>query len=447
MKVSTALETAVQHHGAGRLDEAEKLYDAVLGALPDHADALHLRGILACQQGALDHAADLIARAIAVNGGEADYHNSLGNVRQLQGDYRGAEASLRRALSLRPDYPQASINLGIALYGSGNAAEAVAMLHQGIARLPNHAQARAALGLIAFEAGDFVTAAAQMKIAASQEPRFAYGASCVFGDELTAWTDPAGVDALLAAAPDLSGEMPDAGRPGMVVTSACDHGYFRKYARPLAISLDRNAPGHDLHLHLFNPEPDFDTELAHLKSCLDNTRLTVSREAMPGADALYFSNMRFARLHQIMAACGRDLFSLDTDSLIRGPLDDLGSAVGDADLAFILRPEKAEIGHKILATSIYFTASPAARDFLAHVAGYILSCVRDKRLAWYLDQSVLYLVYRMMTRDGATLETAPLPTEYADSAFTADSAVWAAKGDRKTEPVFLAEAAKFTPKD
>lgn len=446
LNVSTALETAVRHHTAGRLDEAEQLYDAVLAALPDHADALHLRGILACQQGALDHAADLMVRAITVNGGEADYHNSLGNVRMLQGACRDAEANLRRALSLRPDYPEAQINLGLALYGAGRAEEAASLLQQGTARLPDHAQAHAALGLIAFEAGDFPEAASRLRAGAALGPRFAYGASCVFGDELAAWTDPAGLDALLAGAPELSGDLPAADRPGMVVISACDHGYFRTYGRPLACSLDRNAPGHDLHLHVFNPEPAFDDELADLRSCLDFTTLTVSLETMPGADAVYFSNMRFVRLHQIMAACGRDLFSLDADSLIRGPLDSLTAACDGADLAITLRPDKAEIGHKMLATSIYFAATGGGREFLARVAGYILSCVRDGRLAWYLDQSVLYLVHRMMAGAGTPLSLMPLAREFADSTFAPDSAVWAAKGDRKTEAVFAAEAAKFTPK-
>jgi len=446
MKVSTALETAVQHHTAGRLDEASLLYDAVLGALPDHADALHLRGILACQQGALDHAADLISHAIIVKCDEADYHNSLGNVRVLQGAYGDAGASLRRALSLRPDYPEASANLGIALYGDGQGSEAEAMLTRAISLAPQNAQVLAALGLIAFERGNFTEAADRLRAAASLGPRFAYGTSCIFGDELAAITDPDGIASRLPGAPELTGEFPAAGRPGMVVTSACDHGYFRKFGRALALSLDSNAPGHELHLHLFNPGPGFEDELADLTSCLDHTSLTVSFEVRPDADPVYFSNMRFVRLHQIMQSCGRDLFCLDTDSLIHGPLDGLTEATDGADLAVTLRPDKAEIGHKVLATSILFRATPGGREYLARVAGYILGCVSAGRLVWYLDQSVLYLVERLMQQAGNKFAVAPLPQSFADSEFAADSAVWAAKGERKTEAIFIAEAAKFTPK-
>lgn len=443
LKVSTALQTAVQHHSAGRLEDAEQLYDAVLGALPDHADALHLRGILACQQGALDHAADLLTRAVTVDGEEPDYYNSLGNVRILQGAYGDAAVVLGRALELNADHPEALVNIGVALYGEGRAEQAASHLQRSIALAPDNAQAWSALGLIAFEAGDFAGAATQLRTAAALGPRFAYGAACVFGDEFEAYTDPAAIDTLLATAPELGGEMPAPERAGMVVTSACDHGYFRNFGRALALSLDRNAPGHELHLHLFNPEPGFDEELAELKSRLGRTRLTVSRETMKGADPVYFSNMRFVRLYQIMRDTGRDLFSLDTDSLVRGSLDELVPAMAGADVALTQRPEKAEIGHKMLATSICFRATEGGLAYLGRVAAYILSCHRDRRLAWYIDQSALYLVHRMMERSGAPPALAQLPPGFADSDFSPDSAVWAAKGERKLDAAFVAEAARL----
>jgi len=43
--------TALQHHQAGRLNEAEPLYHQVVTALPRHADSLHLLGVIAHQNG------------------------------------------------------------------------------------------------------------------------------------------------------------------------------------------------------------------------------------------------------------------------------------------------------------------------------------------------------------------------------------------------------------
>ena len=47
-------------------------------SVPDHADALHLLGVLAFQTGHIGAAIDLIGRAIAINPAVAEYHSNLG---------------------------------------------------------------------------------------------------------------------------------------------------------------------------------------------------------------------------------------------------------------------------------------------------------------------------------------------------------------------------------
>ncbi len=448
MTVSGALEAAAQHHAAGRLGDAERLYDAVLAALPDHAEALHRRGVLAFQHGALDHAADLVRRAIAVDGNAPDLYNSLGNILLRQDDPRGAVECYRKSLAIAADDAVVQINLGIALYGVGELSAAAAALDEGVGRMPEHAQARAALGQIALDRGDDRAAACQLRAAALLDRRYAYGASCVLGDDLEAYTTADGMDEMLAAAPALEGEMParagtSSSGAGPVVMASCDHRYFRRFARSLAGSLDANAPGHDLHLHVFNPEPGFDVEVAALRARLGHTVLTVSRERRAGADPLYFSNMRLVRLYQIMSACGRTVLSLDADSLVRGPLNGLDGALAAADIAIPLRPELAEVGQKMLATTLVLRATPAALEYLRRVSCYILNCYHEDRLAWYLDQSVLYLVHRMMATRGGAPALAALPATYADSTLAPESSIWAAKGDRKTAPAFVSEAARY----
>ncbi|WP_148293982.1 tetratricopeptide repeat protein [Azospirillum sp. B4] len=56
MSLAQALSAAVAHHGAGRLDEAEALYTAILEQLPEQVDALHLRGVLTLQRAGNDAA-------------------------------------------------------------------------------------------------------------------------------------------------------------------------------------------------------------------------------------------------------------------------------------------------------------------------------------------------------------------------------------------------------
>ena len=69
---------ALQHHQAGRLDEAERLFRQVLAVNPRHADSLHLLGVIAYQTGRHDRAADLIRKAIAINPREASLQSNLG---------------------------------------------------------------------------------------------------------------------------------------------------------------------------------------------------------------------------------------------------------------------------------------------------------------------------------------------------------------------------------
>jgi prepilin-type N-terminal cleavage/methylation domain-containing protein len=61
------LDRALGLHRAGRLDEAEVLYRQILAREPEHAESLHLLGVIAHQGGHHEAAVDLIGRAIARN--------------------------------------------------------------------------------------------------------------------------------------------------------------------------------------------------------------------------------------------------------------------------------------------------------------------------------------------------------------------------------------------
>src|SRR3974390_1214800 len=109
--VARELANALQDHQTGRLAAAARRYESILAQLPDHADALHLLGVVALQQGRLQQAVELIGRAIAVNPAVADYHSNLAEACRLLGRLDDAVASGQAALRLRPDFPAAANNL------------------------------------------------------------------------------------------------------------------------------------------------------------------------------------------------------------------------------------------------------------------------------------------------------------------------------------------------
>ncbi len=111
MSVRQALESAVGHHKAGRLREAEQIYKEILRSRPKHADALHLLGVLASQTRNPALAVELIRKAIAVNARAPTYHHSLGVALGQCGRTDMAATSLLRALELDPDYTAAQDRL------------------------------------------------------------------------------------------------------------------------------------------------------------------------------------------------------------------------------------------------------------------------------------------------------------------------------------------------
>ena len=59
------LNMAVQHHQAGRLEEADGLYRLLLDVEPEHPDALHLSGLIRLARYLPGDAIAFIERAIA----------------------------------------------------------------------------------------------------------------------------------------------------------------------------------------------------------------------------------------------------------------------------------------------------------------------------------------------------------------------------------------------
>jgi tetratricopeptide (TPR) repeat protein len=142
-----ALAIAVQHHQAGDLQAAERIYKGILDIDPDHADALHLLGVVAFQSGDLDRAMQCICRAIKLNGTVAKFHCNLGNVFQAQRKLDEAVQSFRRALELDPQFAEAYLNLGSAFEAQGRIDEAVDAYRQALNLKPHQPEILTNLGL------------------------------------------------------------------------------------------------------------------------------------------------------------------------------------------------------------------------------------------------------------------------------------------------------------
>jgi tetratricopeptide (TPR) repeat protein len=171
--VAEFLAAGLNHQQAGRLTEAEVCYQRVLASQPDHADALHLLGVVAHQVRRHDLAVELIGQAIKRNGQNPIYLSNLGVVLKDQGKVDDAITAYRHAISLKPDYAEAHSNLGYALWEKGELDEAVAACLRAIRFNPNLAEAHSNLGIALRSQGKLDEAIAACRQAIRINPGFA----------------------------------------------------------------------------------------------------------------------------------------------------------------------------------------------------------------------------------------------------------------------------------
>jgi protein O-GlcNAc transferase len=151
--IEQTFAAAIAQHKAGRLVEADALYRQVLAQQPDHADVLHLAGVVAYQLGRLAEALERVGRAIALKPKAADFHCNQGMVQASLGRAEEAVASFQRALALKTDYPEAHFNLGMALKDLGRLEEAIAAFERAIELRAGFAEASANLGMTLLSSG------------------------------------------------------------------------------------------------------------------------------------------------------------------------------------------------------------------------------------------------------------------------------------------------------
>ncbi|HEV7665458.1 MAG TPA: tetratricopeptide repeat protein [Chloroflexota bacterium] len=151
----TLLERALEHHNAGRLADAERLYREILTSEPDHASALHLLGMIAFQTGHPEAAIDLVRQASSHSPNEALFHTNLAVVLRSLDRLEEALESAETAARLEPNGVTALLERGQALYAMGRSAEASATFETVLAREPDNAMAHLGIALAALIHGDF----------------------------------------------------------------------------------------------------------------------------------------------------------------------------------------------------------------------------------------------------------------------------------------------------
>ena len=132
----TAFGEAIAHHQAGRFSQAAALYRALLDRDPNHADSLHLLGLITAEHDDPNAGIALIQRAMTLEPGFAPHHNSLGHAYRRLGRSDDALEAYRAAAALRPDSAEIHNNLGTILFERGQVDDAVSHYRRATAYAP-----------------------------------------------------------------------------------------------------------------------------------------------------------------------------------------------------------------------------------------------------------------------------------------------------------------------
>ena len=104
--VDAELQQAISFYQTGQLQQSEQICQQVLKDFPQHANAIHLLGIIAYHVEEYKIATDLISRAVAIDSGQSLFYNNLGNVLQEQGRLEESIEAYQQAIHIQTEHAE-----------------------------------------------------------------------------------------------------------------------------------------------------------------------------------------------------------------------------------------------------------------------------------------------------------------------------------------------------
>ena len=137
LTLSQALQKGIEAHKAGKFEEADRIYTAILQVQPNHADANHNLGVLAVKFGKVQQALSLFRNALEVNPSINQYWRSYIDALVKLDRFNEAKEVINKAktngindISLTnaifaKNIPQERLNFLFDLYGKGKIQETI----------------------------------------------------------------------------------------------------------------------------------------------------------------------------------------------------------------------------------------------------------------------------------------------------------------------------------
>ena len=175
MDAEKAFEAALALHKLGDLGAAESAYAELVAGDPPpddsvKADALHMHGLIAFQNGDLDKATNLIRSALAIEDHVALYHRNLGRVCRAANMLQPALEAFDQAVALGLDDADVHTDRADALIGLGRFADAEEAAKQALNGSNGSGRAHLMLGLARLERGNLDGAGGPLNRAVQLNP-------------------------------------------------------------------------------------------------------------------------------------------------------------------------------------------------------------------------------------------------------------------------------------
>jgi tetratricopeptide (TPR) repeat protein len=167
--LSSPYDEAVEAYQARRFNVAQMLVEQILAVLPEHADALHLHGLLALVSDQPEAARKRVERAIEIHP-QPIFYNTLYAIQLRLGDFAGAVHSMRSGLALDPGFAALHYNMGLTLQYEERLEEATISYRRVLELDPANSPAHNNLGLALKDLGAFDEAEAHYRRAITLAP-------------------------------------------------------------------------------------------------------------------------------------------------------------------------------------------------------------------------------------------------------------------------------------
>lgn len=170
MTTAERIQAGIEHHRAGRYEEAAGAYSAALAEDPSNVAVLRLMGMLHSARGDHEQAVILLRAAATFAPDSPEIHNDLALALRGWGDHHGALNAFNDALRLDPRFAEAHFNKGVTLEAMGAAAQAADAYTLALEARPDLLPARYNRGLVSLAQRDLSRAADDLDAVRKAQP-------------------------------------------------------------------------------------------------------------------------------------------------------------------------------------------------------------------------------------------------------------------------------------